>query len=398
MMKHIIHINDKLTLSGGVEVYISQVQDQLRQRGWKSDWVALTKTGSRVAVQSDNQELCWEGEISELAMSALASSVSGGKGAFHVHSLSEPELLEALFTMAPVVRTAHEPRMVCPGQGKFWAKTEEVCPLPAGKHCLLHAYTKRCCNRHPKRLLKAYHNVQYELDVASQKYARVLANSDYSERLLLESGFPREVVTCLPYFTEISPEIGQRPVGKIVFIGRLSSTKGVHYLLHAMQRVHASMPEVRLVLLGDGHDRQKFEDLAETLQLSKVVEFAGWADRERVAAEIAQAAVVAFPSIYPEAFGISGIEAMAHGKPVVGFDVGGVSDWLRDGVNGSLVPVKDTDAYAEALLELLQNPSLAQSYGQAGREIVEREFSPEAHMDQLTQVYETSQLTPQLQS
>jgi len=110
---------------------------------------------------------------------------------------------------------------------------------------------------------------------------------------------------------------------RVVFVGRLSRTKGVHYLLKAMRIAHQELPKAVLVLLGEGHDSESFVQLTDELGLNDVVTFLGWADRETVQAELARSTVVAFPSIYPEAFGISGIEAMAHGKPVVGFDVGG---------------------------------------------------------------------------
>ncbi|MDB4142975.1 glycosyltransferase family 4 protein [Akkermansiaceae bacterium] len=391
MMKHIIHINDKLSLSGGVEVYISQIQDLLRQRGWQSDWVALVKNGSRLEIQSDNQELCWQGEIRDLETTALATLASVGKVVFHVHSLSEPELLEVLFSLAPVVRTAHEPRMVCPGQGKFWAKQEQICQLPMGKHCFLHAYTKRCCNRHPKRLIKAYRNVMYEQNIASRQYARVLANSHYTENLLLDAGFSVEGVTHLPLFTRSMAAIDRTSVKssqRILFVGRLSRTKGVHYLLRAMKMIHAALPHAELVLLGDGHDQYMFKQLTRELALEDVVNFLGWVDRETVHAEISKAAVIAFPSIYPEAFGISGIEAMVQGKPVVAFDVGGVSDWLRDGINGSLIPVKNTKAYADALIKILTDQELADQYGAAGHEIAIKEFNEDSHIKALSEIYE----------
>ncbi len=389
MKKHIIHVNDKTNLSGGVEVYISEVRGALRQRGWVSDWVAITKVGGSVEVLSDNEGLRWRGEISELRNSPMAQAVADGRGLFHVHSLSEPEVLDSLFGLAPVVRTAHEPRMVCPGQGKFWARQEEVCRIPAGKHCLFHAYSKRCCNRHPKRLVKAYRNVRYERRVASRKYAKVLANSGYTEDLLLEAGFPGDRVVHLPLFASLPevPSVGEVRSQRVLYVGRLSRTKGVHYLLEAIKRVRQTIPGAKLIVLGDGHDADYFKCLCGDLGLDDVVEFGGWADRAKVESEMAGASVVAFPSIYPEAFGLSGIEAMAHARPVVAFDVGGVGDWLRDGVNGRLVKAKDGEAYAEALAGLLADAELAERFGLAGRAMVVSEFNRESHMNSLFEIY-----------
>lgn len=383
-------MNDKLSLSGGVEVYISQVQKLLREEGWASEWVAVRLDAGVLRIESDCVALKWEGKLKEFGRSELAACFREEATVFHVHSLSEPEILECLFSIAPVVRTAHEPRMVCPGQGKFWMKQETICELPAGAHCLLHAYTKRCCNRHPKRLLKAFRNVQYETKVASRRYARVLANSGYTEALLLEAGFSRDKIVHLPLFTEVNSEelrVEETSSSKIVYVGRLSRTKGLHVLLDAMMLVHGVLPQATLTLVGEGHDRGIFEAQVRALGLEGVVEFIGWGDRETVQRELRESEVVAFPSIYPEAFGISGLEAMALGKPVVGFDVGGVSDWLKDGETGLLVPLKNTLGFAEGLMRVLSDNEMARSMGKAAKVVVAKEFNARPHGEILAEIY-----------
>ena len=387
----IIHINDKLTLSGGVEVYISQVCKLQQERRWKADWVAITREGSnRVRIESADPELCWEGQIGELGASCLARIVADETDCvFHVHSLSEPKVLEQLFALAPVVRKMADPRMVCPGNGKFWLKSEVICVKPMGLHCLLHAYTQKCCNRHPKRLIKAFASARYEMMHASRKYAKILANSSYSQELLLEMGVPADKIKVLWNFTAERPMDGCRGEGStnIIYIGRLSRTKGVHFLIRAFGQVLDEFPEARLKILGDGIDGNYFRELTKELDLEKSVEFLGWADRALVTAELQTARVMAFPSIYPEAFGISGLEAMVHGKPVVGFDVGGVGDWLKHEKNGILVEPKNTRGLADGLKQVLRDPDLAERMGRAGRTLVMELFSPEVHLNALEEVY-----------
>ena len=119
-----------------------------------------------------------------------------------------------------------------------------------------------------------------------------------------------------------------------------------------------------------------------------LVTFHGWCDRDKVAALIDQAKVVAFPSIYPESFGIIGIEAMMHGKPVVAFDNGGVGDWLRNGETGFLVQTKNIKGFSVALLRLLKDRELRKRMSSRAREIVSEEFSETQHMSHLTAIYE----------
>ena len=103
------------------------------------------------------------------------------------------------------------------------------------------------------------------------------------------------------------------------------------------------------------------------------VEFPGWlAEPERA---LAGCDVVVFPSRWQEPFGLSGAEAAAHGKAVAAFDVGGVREWLDDGVNGFLVPEKDTAALAEKLELLYREPEARSRMGKAGITLVKERFS-----------------------
>ncbi|MEZ9872030.1 glycosyltransferase family 4 protein [Vibrio sp. 10N.261.51.C6] len=388
MKMKVLHINDKLTLFGGVEVYIDLVVDALHSEGVETHWVSLTRNGERVHLQSKDEQWNWTGSVNDLAQSPMGEWIDSST-VLHVHSLSEPKLLQQLFNLAPVVRHMHEPRMVCPGQGKFFVAKEEICTKPFGMHCLIDAYSKRCCNRHPKRLFAQYINTQFEASNAAHHYAQVIVNSSYLQEEAITVGFPIERLRRLPNFTPMSqePEWKLQVEPRIAFAGRLSRTKGVHFLLEAMKGVVSHIPNAKLDILGSGHDEINFHKQAKELGLQDSVQFHGWVDRKTIDHVISQASVVAFPSIYPEAFGISGIEAMMRGKPVVGFDVGGVTDWLKDGVNGYAVKVKDTESFARKLNKLLGDPLLCERMGDAGRKMAIENFSPEVHVKQLLEIY-----------
>jgi len=96
------------------------------------------------------------------------------------------------------------------------------------------------------------------------------------------------------------------------------------------------------------------------------------------------------PSLWPEPFGLVGIEAGASGRPVVASSTGGVGDWLRDGVNGVLVEPGDARALARALNELLADPGRRRELGTAARETVAARFTPERHVAALREAYRTA--------
>jgi glycosyltransferase involved in cell wall biosynthesis len=232
-------------------------------------------------------------------------------------------------------------------------------------------------------------NTRYELKTATKRYARLLANSSYTKDEAILAGVSPKSVDLLHLFTSKTPvPVASTAQLRVVFVGRLSRTKGLHYLLDAIALVAQQFEQVYLDVLGAGHDEAAFRSQAEVLGISQHVTFHGWVDSETVGQYIDQATLVAFPSIYPEAFGLSGIEAMMRGKPVVGFDVGGVKDWLRHGETGLLVPVKDTQGFADGVIRILDDDALRLQMGQRAREIALAEFSEEIHMQKLIKIYE----------
>ncbi len=381
----IIHINDKTTLSGGVEVYIQSLLPLLREQGLEAHWISVGISEGKAWIESESEN--WHGNSVSLESSPLMRWIDE-QTVLHVHSLSEPKLIRQLCRMAPVVRHMHDPRMLCPGQGKFWAAEENKCELPFGAHCILHAYTKRCCNRHPLNLAKQYVATHFEVNEASTQYSAVITNSNWMHNEALKVGYPPKTLHQLCCFTEIVPAPRTKPLQpRVVYTGRLSKTKGVHYLLHAMSQVLRSLPNATLDILGSGHDEAEFRQLATSLRIDSATTFHGWADRTTVHEIVSKASVVAFPSIYPEAFGISGIEAMMRGKPVVGFNVGGVSDWLKDGETGIVATLKNSSSLANGLTKILSDDNVRNRLGSAARKIAIARFSPSIHLGELIHIY-----------
>jgi glycosyltransferase involved in cell wall biosynthesis len=156
-------------------------------------------------------------------------------------------------------------------------------------------------------------------------------------------------------------------------------------LLRALQRIRADW---QLEIVGDGHARVSLEALAGELGVSDRVNFAGWVDDASPYYERARCVVV--PSIWPEPFGIVGIEALSHGRPVVGADVGGIPDWCRDGETGLLAPPGDVAQLASRIESVLRDDQLATDLGAHGREVACQEYGPELHVDRLLRAYRAS--------
>ena len=154
----------------------------------------------------------------------------------------------------------------------------------------------------------------------------------------------------------------------VAALGRFVPVKGFDLLVAALPRLAQSSPGARLLLIGDGPERERLAAMATDLGVSGRVTITG-ATRD-VAAYLAAADVFAAPS-RNEGMGRALVEAMALGLPVVGAAVGGIPAVVADGVCGRLVPAGDVGALAEALVDLAEDGALRAKLGAAAVERAE---------------------------
>lgn len=169
----------------------------------------------------------------------------------------------------------------------------------------------------------------------------------------------------------------------IALIARMHPIKGHASMLRIMARVVARRPDAVLVMAGDGPEREACEALAAELGLQDNVRFLG--SRDDVPQILAACDLVVVPS-KSEGLSLAAIEGGALGKPVVGFDAGGLSDVITDEVSGRLIPPGDEAGFAEALLDLIDNPDKRERFSAAIAGSVEK-FSVSNHVRQLIQCY-----------
>jgi glycosyltransferase involved in cell wall biosynthesis len=163
------------------------------------------------------------------------------------------------------------------------------------------------------------------------------------------------------------PAPAQDPAGPYLFTAcRLVEQKGIDVLLRAFAQARESLGGRRLVIAGEGPERERLGRLAAELGLAREVAFTGAVGRRRLAELMRGADAFAFPS-RQEAFGIALLEAMAAGTPAVASAVGGIPEFARDGENALLVPPDDPQRLAAALSRLAAEPALRARLAEGGR-------------------------------
>lgn len=167
-------------------------------------------------------------------------------------------------------------------------------------------------------------------------------------------------------------------------VARFSSIKGQRYLILAMNRIHQENPAVQLLLVGDGPEKDRLARMVQELGLTNNVFFIPSTLDTSVPLSILD--VFVFPSLL-EGLGLAIIEAQAMGVPVVATDVGGIYTLVKDGINGFLVPPKDSQSLARAILNLLNDKELAGTFAQKAREQAKQQFNLHQMTAEIEKVY-----------
>jgi glycosyltransferase involved in cell wall biosynthesis len=141
---------------------------------------------------------------------------------------------------------------------------------------------------------------------------------------------------------------------------------------------------VRLIMAGDGPRKESWRELASSLRVP--TEFTGWVDIDDRPRVYGRATLMAVPSLWPEPFGLVGLEAGHLGLPSVAFDVGGIREWLRHGSNGLLVAPADGDqGLGRAIAAVLNSPAERERMGREAFDL-SQEMSLAAHVDRLESI------------
>jgi len=172
----------------------------------------------------------------------------------------------------------------------------------------------------------------------------------------------------LAQFGTPRPPIERYHDGKlnVLFVGRLEKRKGLSHLLRAWRHVRRELPEVRLIVVGEGRPLTGYQRYAVAENLSEVV-FTGYVSPEDLLRYYHTCDVFCAPSTGQESFGIVLLEAMAAGKPIVASAIPGYQEVVRHQQEALLVDPKNEHALALSLVHLLADRELRQRLGEAGR-------------------------------
>lgn len=194
----------------------------------------------------------------------------------------------------------------------------------------------------------------------------------------------------LPYSKEECREkLGLPLDGKVaLFLGNLSPYKGPEILVKAMPNVIRHIPNAKLIFAGRGVMKKELGMLSNNLGIDENVRFVGFVDDNLKLFYYKAADVFCLPSVMStECYPLVILEAMAYSLPIIASDMGGIPDAVKNGENGLLVPPKDSEALADAIIYLLESKDVRERMGRIGRKKIEN-YSWERIAEETEKVYE----------
>ncbi|MGC8784817.1 MAG: glycosyltransferase family 4 protein [Armatimonadota bacterium] len=218
----------------------------------------------------------------------------------------------------------------------------------------------------------------------------IVPGSDTRRQLLdLHPELTDERVTVIPlgvydYFLRWQrPEHAEKP-GTVLFFGRINAYKGLGVLLDAWERVVTECPQARLVIAGQGYDLPNYRE--RILRDPQCVLIDRFVSSQEVAQLFTEASIVVLPYVEATQSGVISV-ALAFGKPAVVTSVGSLPEMVEDGVSGIVVPPRDPDSLATAIVRLLRDEPLRRKMEEGARQLASSRFNNEVLAQQAEEVY-----------
>jgi glycosyltransferase involved in cell wall biosynthesis len=405
---------------GGVETYLNTVIPELARAGHEIGfWHEVDEPAERGQIALPDEASAWC--AAEMGIEAALSALRSWRpNVIYAHKLLDPELEREVLGLGPSVFFAHDYNGTCiSGTKTFKYPTVQPCHRRFGWQCLMHYYPHRCGGLSPVTMFKLYGLQSRRLENL-HRYDAIVTHSDHMLSELIKHGLSPQHAYNFPYYVQpantravLSQGLARvdgepssmaettatksaglderaRDEWHLLFSGRMEYLKGGHVFIDALASVADALDKpLRVTFAGDGRERENWEQRAARLRHRQLdFTFAGWVDRLRIEELLATSDLLVVPSLWPEPFGLVGPEAGLFGVPVAAFEVGGIPDWLVDGLNGYLAPgVPPTaDGLAEAIVKCLRDPRVYARLRRGAFEVAQQ-FNIKNHMAALLEVF-----------
>lgn len=284
----------------------------------------------------------------------------------------------------PIVFTAHDLQAICPAIVML-DNSKNICEkCKKGKY--INCTKGKCIkNSKLKSFLGTIEGKYYRNNkIYTDKIDKIITPSEFYKSKLIEDGIPKEKISAIHNFIDIENyDVNVEDEGYALFYGRLIKEKGVFNLLNAFNKIKNR----KLFIAGDGPDKEKIEKYIKDKNIKNVV-LLGFLPTEQIKKYVRKARFIVVPSVWYENCPYSILETLAMGKTIIGSDLGGIPELVKNDKTGLIYHYKDEEALKDKMNELFENKDLAKKLGNVAKDYARNEFSKENYYKKIIKIYE----------
>ncbi len=305
----------------------------------------------------------------------------------HIHMIDHqisPSILDVLKREGiPMIQTLHQYKLICPNYKLYIGRKREICERCKGGryyNTVVHRCLKNSILGSSLASFAMYVHKIFKL--YEKNIDTFIVPSRFAKDKMVEFGIDPKKLIFLPYMVDtkyFSPNYSHS--GYILYFGRLAEEKGIFTLLQAMK----NFPDVPLYIAGGGKLESALKKFVEQQGMDNV-KFIGYKTGKNLTSLIRAAQFVVVPSEWYETFGLTIVESFACGKPVIGSDIGGITELISQ-ETGLLFQPGNPEDLAEKIKYFLSHPSFLNEIGKNARRFIEKCFSPDKHFEKIMDLY-----------
>jgi len=404
----ILLVNKFHFIKGGSERYYFDLAENLKQHGHEviffsmqheknmpcaqekyfTDFVLTEKKTFNLAGVKSVLKLWWNFDASKKINQLIQDEKPD---LVHLHNISHqisPSILKVIKKYKlPVVMTLHDYKLVCPN-GKMFTHGK-VCEKCQGQK-YFNCFKNKCVKNSYLASLATWLEMTLHhkiLKIYEKNIDLLIAPSEFLKNKMIAWGMPKEKVVHLPYFINTnfaSTTTETKKENYVLFLGRLSEEKGIGVLIEAMQE----LPNIQLKVIGPGLEEQKIKTYL-TAHNIKNIELLGYKTGKDLYKIISQSQCLIIPSIWYEVTGLVILEAYLNNTPVIGSDIGGIPEVVKDKETGYLFQTNNSQELTEKIKLIFKNYENQEIMAANGRKLIAENHDPEKHYQELLKIYQS---------
>lgn len=284
----------------------------------------------------------------------------------------------------PIVFTAHDVQAICPAI-TMMDNDKNICEKCMGgkySNCV-----KKKCNKGStlKSIIGALEGKYYRSHkIYTEKIDKIISPSEFYKLKFIEDGVPSEKIIAMHNFVDIKQyDVELQDDGYALYIGRLSKEKGILNLINAFTKLDSG----KLYIAGDGPEKENIEKIIKENDLEQRVELLGFLSKEEVINWTRKCRFTVIPSIWYENCPYSVMETLAVGKPVIGADIAGIPELVKDNHSGLIYKYDDINELADKMKILFENKNLAEEFGKNAKNDAKKFYEKDIYYKKIMDIY-----------